>query len=363
MATLFLISGYFSSIAVSKKTQPQFLWEKFGRLLVPTFWYSVLSKGVIGATVARVRDGKGWLEVRKVFWDGVRGVRGVEGPVWYCALLGSFDVAYLLLRQNNFSCASAAASWKEMNPIADPTRIKNRDEPDIQLEDFKTKRRGPTLSTKNVITVLLMSSMSSFLIRIYWPIGTPFTPLNLNLGYVPQYILFYFLGICIHRRLRVCPYSAIARRSLRYLFVTVVIITVSALFQVRRELVKGEISFDTIVNLSCGGFNLLAFVYALWNEFNGFLFCFSLLYLFARTQALKREWRPYGFNIARYSYTAFLVHARAVVHIQCKLDRFAWNGVTKTVVVGFLGVFRSWIEAVLLCAVMKITGLDTICLL
>jgi len=37
--------------------------------------------------LALVRDRKSWEVVVKDIWVGLKGTRGVQGPVWYCATL------------------------------------------------------------------------------------------------------------------------------------------------------------------------------------------------------------------------------------------------------------------------------------
>lgn len=49
-----------------------------------------------------------------------------------------------------------------------------------------------------------------------------------------------------------------------------------------------------------------------------------------------------GFDPARWSYAAFLVHAPVVVGLQCVLDMWAASGVVKSGVVGGLGCLVSW---------------------
>jgi hypothetical protein len=62
--------------------------------------------------------------------------------------------------------------------------------------------------------------------------------------------------------------------------------------------------------------NLVATLYALWNETTGYLIGTYLLDLYKRKEIPKSKWG----NIGRFQYVAFLVHPVLLVGIQAAFE-------------------------------------------
>jgi hypothetical protein len=88
---------------------------------------------------------------------------------------------------------------------------------------------------------------------------------------------------------------------------------------------------------ACGGVNLFAVVYAVWNETTGFLICTYLLSWFQRNADF-----PMSGKVARYSFAAFLVHRPVSEVVEVACDAWLAGAVTKTITLGSVNVLSSW---------------------
>ena len=116
-------------------------------------------------------------------------VRGLRGPVWYCAVVLVIDVVFALVRPG---------------PFVQEDYLDERKEEMVQRK----------MSTRDVLSVLALTAVASFSIRIAYPIGTVFRPLGVQLGYTPQYVLYYTADVCIHHRPRQELHSTFSSRKL-----------------------------------------------------------------------------------------------------------------------------------------------------
>jgi hypothetical protein len=337
MGLFFLLSGYFSSIAAKKRTRTSFLKEKAKRLGVPMLVYSALGKGLMRAIVARRRDGANWVGVRSEFMQGVMSTRGVGGPMWYTALLLVFDTIYTIGWPQHFSApASDSPSAKASAKSTSKTQIASpRDLPSAIIP------RPP--GTWHVLITLLVAGLSSFIIRTQFPFGHIFLPLNLNFGYLPQYMLYYSTGIYFQRSHiplnRPCSARTIATTS------SLAVVLSAFSFSKARSLIATGNTLGDIIHLAGGGLNTFALLYPLLNELVGFTLAALLLRAFHHP-ILSSHWTLLGEDLAKGSYAAFLVHIPVLVETMTLIDEDAWryqSPVLKTVIVGQLAVQKSWI--------------------
>jgi glucan biosynthesis protein C len=214
-------------------------------------------------------------------------LRGIKGPVWYLGLVLIFDTIYAL---------------------------------------------APFIKTYaaefNTLQAFLWDIRACFLTRLLYPIGTTFTPLNLQLGYAPQYIAAYALGASLSSPTP--PMTPTTRNALVTTSILSAATVISLLY-----LYPDSYTFDSLK----GGPNFLAFCYAIWNETTGYLIGSALLDLFRRKRILNRRWA----NFAKYSYPAFLVHPIVCVGLQVWSDGWEAGGVLKTAVLGTAAVAGSWV--------------------
>ncbi|OAG06050.1 uncharacterized protein CC84DRAFT_1244953 [Paraphaeosphaeria sporulosa] len=336
MALFFLISGYFSARAAEKRSSAAFFKEKGKRLAVPGVVYSVLGPGVVEGIIALLRDGAPVHDAWNRSVGKVVSVRGARGPVWYCGVLLVFDGVFALAL---YPRASRTADVKEAGD-------KNAAKQD------KRKPHISHLRDAHIFLCLAGAALASFLLRLRWPIGTTFTPLGLEVGFLPQYIVYYATGIYAHCSLGTELHRLVPRTSVRIPRALSAIRTIQGILVLTVNTGVFLLLFTPTPEAHLrGGFNVLAACYAVFNETLGFLLSVLVLRVFGEQDWARRKWSVKGgslgeVELARWSYAAFLVHAPVVVGLQCGLDGWGVDGVVKSLVVGVLGCAGSWVSGI-----------------
>jgi len=148
-------------------------------------------------------------------------------------------------------------------------------------------------------------------VRIWWPLGWVFQPMNgLSVSYLPQYLSLYILGLVASRRnwfLKLIP--RIARKwSLIALLAT--LLTFGSLLALAGIPAAGATGPPQAVSGVAGGVNWLAFGYALWEAFVVVGVGIGLLVLF------REHWNHQGRlakGLAASVYTVYLIHPPVLV--------------------------------------------------
>ena len=299
----FYLSGAFSSQSARKKSSAEFLKEKLWRLGAPTIVYTLIGN-LMPILMVRVHAGNhiDWSAVSN-YW---KGLRGVKGPVWYSATLLIFDVTYAIYER--FSISASRPTFG--NPVL------------------------------NLTAVLTADISACFLVRLVYPIGTVFTPLNLQPAFLPQYIICYISG-----RSAIPVPSTISKHPLTSLTLTIAT-AISTL-----SLILGASDPKSLETL-LGGFTASALLIATWHETSGYFLGTAIFALFQKHA--RRRWG----TLARYSYPAVLVHPAVCVALQVATSGWMLDGVLMTAIVGTLGVVGSWIAG---WALVRILGLSRVC--
>lgn len=218
--------------------------------------------------------------------------------MWYLALLTIFDLIAVVLFPPNV---------QRQATLTDVLRLKRR----------------VWVPVAWAITIL-----GSFAVRQVYPVGTIFVPLGLQIAYLPQYILAYFAGhaAALTGNPFVLSFLSYDKNSVTKLLGTLTLVTFSLglIFLVPPA---GE----DHIQLCRGGFNLPALIYAIWNEV-GFatigpallaVFMKHLSFpLYLRSLRLKKDRSETGGGVflARYSYTAFLLHPLVSIAVELVIE-------------------------------------------
>ncbi|KAJ7757115.1 acyltransferase 3 [Mycena metata] len=296
MGMLFFLSGHFSAISASRKNWRAFCLDKLKRLGIPAVVYTLLVQPVAIILVRWAQHASIWAGL-KGYYSGINGVRG---PAWFIAVLLVFDLVYIFIRKT-FSPSS------------------------FLIPSSLPRYRWAVARCIFIIIV------TSFLIRLSYPVGRNLPPLGLQLAYAAQYVLAYTAGTCLSyiQQYLLVPHPARAL-ALAYLFAIISLAGIAIPFRLTPSI--------------AGGANLAALLYVIWNEVF-FYFIGSALYSVFQLYTMKR----WG-NTARYSYGAFLIHSVVIVALQILVDAGSasiihLHSVVKTVFVGFFGVILSWAVA------------------
>lgn len=157
LGLLFLIAGYFVAGSFDRRGFGSFVGERFRRLIIPTLIYMV----VVTPFIEYIELGNPWIGFS--FFGFLSGT----GVMWFVAALFFFSLIYALLR------------LMDRNPAPDSNR----------------KRLEPSFA--RVVLLILIISVSAFLIRIVQPIGT--SVLNFQFCYFASYIALFSMGIVSYR--------------------------------------------------------------------------------------------------------------------------------------------------------------------
>jgi glucans biosynthesis protein C len=318
MGTFFLLSGYYSAAAASRKSRTRFLEGKWKRLGVPAVVGTVVGVGVGRAMVDRIVKRRAWGEVLGEAIEEVRRTRGVRGAVWYCAVLGTFDCVYVLFRAGDFGTSGKKA---------------------LERKEGGDGMMGSQIETRRVLVALAATSLASFVIRYWYPIGTAFELLGVNLGYMPQYALAYAIGIWACRSGRDLAHLVTSWTR----FILLVIgtgATILGMGLLKRDVDNGSFLIEEVFELARGGFNKYALLYSFCNEFVGAWIASGSLVMFERR--LDGAWVVGNFDLARHSYATFLVHSSVLLFVQCLLHRREAGSVWMALLTGSIAVPTSW---------------------
>jgi hypothetical protein len=189
------------------------------------------------------------------------------GPLWFVAMLLIFDVLY--------------AAWRVT------TRSMN-----------SVRAIGHPFSYRAIICFILSLALASYLIRIIVPILSYVLEFP-TLGYLPQYITFFLIGIVAYRSdwLRSAPSSVARSFFVLALFATLTLLPFATS--------GGNVNF-------AGNGTWQSAVYALWDSTFAVGMSLGLIILFRHF--FNGQGR-FGRLISRQSYAAYVIHVPIIVII------------------------------------------------
>lgn len=260
MGLFFFLSGYFTPSSYDKKGPRLFIKERFIRLNTPIILYMLL----ISPIVQFISLQRNSLTFWQFYKTNILSLTSIEiGPLWFVFTLLIFQSIYFLVR------------------------IIQKESP------FNIQKPFPGVKT------LFISAFSigiiAFLLRMIFPIGELI--IGLQLGYFPAYILLFIAGIIAHRQdwLRNIPKNTIRNWARISLFISP-IFPLGFIF-----LPLGKLE---------GGWNLLAFLYAMWEPFVGIGICITLLVGFRK---YVNQTNPISKRLSDAAYTVYIIHSLIIV--------------------------------------------------
>ena len=275
MGFFFLLAGYFTPGPYDRKGPRSFLRDRLVRLGIPLLLYDLLLHPLV-VYIGSSLQGSYW----SFYGTFLLQMRGVTGVVWFLAVLLLFDLLY--------------AAWRGL------TRHRTQ----------TTTRTGKLPSYRAIFGFIFALGLVTFVVRIWWPAGWIFQLLNVPVGYLPQYISLYILGLIAYRRKWFFELTPKMGRdwSLIALMATLIILGGLVFPSAMQE--AGASGTRQAGYAIAGGFNWLAFSYALWESFVVVGVCIGLLVLF------RMRWNHQGRlarSLAASVYTVYLIHAPVLV--------------------------------------------------
>jgi acyltransferase-like protein len=334
MALFFFLSGHFTRLQIvsRKESRSTVLRSRLLRILLPAVVYTLLVPPTLYLMVwtsGREESESATTNAGSIYLSYWTHLRGINGPVWYLGLVMVFDtIAILLSRDSEY------------------------------LPAEKIIQRKPFWTPIVWVTVML----SSFAIRLVYPVGAIWTLLSLQPAYLPQYIFAYYgghLSAATSDIFILLPFQYNTRHSLRKLRLSIaallLIIGLMTVFEVK---VLG-FDFEELSKVSRGGWNFPAMFYAVWNELGFALIGFSLVGVFIEHG--NRQWTYGTLWLPRYSYGAYLLHPLTSVAIELAVEALmrcpsgyhdsrhdVWllfGPVLMTIAVGSMNIVATWITA------------------
>ncbi len=290
MGFFFMISGYFTPGSYDRKGAWPFLKDRLLRLGIPLLFYIVFIHPALGYVIALSTTGftGSFLDFLALYIRNYS-VLG-SGPLWFLEALLIFNGAYVL--------------WRG---LAKRVYI------GVKI-----------LENKTIAIFALMLGLTTFILRIWFPLGSNFAPLNFEIPLFPQYIALFIVGLIAYRSNWQLPKSTGGLWSR----VSVILLM---LFPFLNELYMA--TGNPIQRY--GGFHWQALTYAMWEQFIGIAIIITLLNLFREkynTQGRLLE------SMSKSSYTVYIIHVPIIIFLALSLQEIAMNPLLKLALVAFPAV-------------------------
>lgn len=265
MGLFLFISAYFVPGAYDRKGSGKFLIDRLVRLGIPLATYSWALRPLLIFLGMRS-------SLQSSFWKWYTGEYFRDygliggGPLWFIEALLLFSLAYVIWRLLKRS--------RSGHPI--------------------TTSQFPTNGTIAIFAFLL--GVTSFLVRLVFPVNDTFVPLNLQFANFSQYIALFILGLIAYQRnwLTTLPDSA----GKLWLGIAVLLVLLYGPLAL-----LGGATQD--VEPFFGGWHWQSLVFALWDAFLCISMCIGLIFLFQRR--LNHQ-GAIAHELSRSAYTTYLIH-------------------------------------------------------
>ena len=258
MALFFFISALLMPASYERKGVFAFLKDWAIRLGIPLLIYIFfLNPAIVGLV--------GELKGVAVDWGQLFGHYHTPGPMWFVLTLIVFELLYV--------------GYRTLHPRS------------------KTPTPKDFPSVAKLIVFMLTAGVVAFLIRLEYPVGKSW--FGLQFGYFPLYVGMYWAGLIAARQRWLEQISL--RKAKVWLAIVVVAIVAFALFCYLNRESGGS---------DAGGWNRLAFAYAMWEP----ILCVGISYFLL---AVFKHWgnRPNRFfrALSADSYLSYIVHPFFIV--------------------------------------------------
>jgi hypothetical protein len=253
----------------------------YGLVINPLLMYPLAKAGVIKLDGTFREFLGGYYASLRIDW----------GPLWFVGALLIFAVIYVLLRR-----ATQATSVR----------------PDV----------GGQPPGNIAIAVLAFAlGIVTFTVRLWFPIGKFFGPFAFQLGFFPQYITMFAVGIMAYRGDWLLRIDAHLGRLWLLAAAALAVVLFPILFVAGGALTGRVLPF-------LGGLHWQSFTYALWEQVVGLAMIVGLLVVFRERFSRQR-------NLARAMaaavYTAYIIHAPVVVLVTLGLRGVRLHALLKCV--------------------------------
>jgi len=241
MGCMFLLSGYFTPASFDRKGPWRLLIDRLVRLGIPMLFYDLVIHPFLIYWLARHDVHQ--LSFRQWAASYYTSFHLGRGPLWFVEALLMFSIVYMI--------------WRLASSRPVPQ----------QPADFKAP------SGRALIVLALFLGVTSFLVRLWRPVGWCYERLNFQLPFFPQYIVMFILGVLAYRR------QWLTRLSARLGRISLMIATVFIFVLFPSLIILGG-GAEGDASAFVGGLHWQALALALWEQSLGVLLTVGLLVLF-----------------------------------------------------------------------------------
>lgn len=312
MGFFFLLGGFFSAKSLTKKGPKTFLIQRILRLGIPIFLFVYLISPILRLSFRRIRY-KSAINLDSIRSTYLQLDFAYElGPMWFVVLLLIFS---LLL----------------------PFLIK-------YIQKYAAVLTNP--SRQHVLLIAFLIGFATFLVRIPFPVGTVFQPINLQTPYLIQYIFLFYFGAVVYFAGWEKEIPAISLKFWLHLDLLMVGLMPILFF------LSGGASGD--VTPALGGFQWQSLALSIWEQ----VFCLctitSLLVVFYKffnqSTNLTRE-------LAASSYAAYILHPLVLVILAAVLQNYRYSPLLKITITAVPALILCFLTA---SAFRRLPGINSI---
>ena len=273
MGLLFLLSAYLSVGSYDRKGPGPFLRDRFLRLGIPLLIFEFIIHPLQIYPLIRI----GAIEIEGSFSD--RLVRYYtsfhlgSGPLWFVETLLFFALIYTAIR------------------LVRPRLPEARAEP------------TPPPSSKAILLFGVVLGLLSFAVRLCWPVGWAFGPLNLQFPFFVQYLGMLVVGVIAYRHDWLLRLPRATGRLWLGVGIFLIVVVFPIMF-VAGGAPQGE------VEPFMGGWHWQALAYAMWDQVTGLAMMVGLIVFFR--ERLNRQGRLTR-EASAASYTVYIIHTPVII--------------------------------------------------
>jgi glucan biosynthesis protein C len=296
MGAFFLLSGYFTPVSFDHKGMGSFLKDRLLRLGIPLVVFIFVFNPVASIGYFQMPASLTGI-TSPLTWQTYPKLIGM-GPLWFLAMLLVFDLGY--------------AAWRMATRNRVPRLTINLAPPGYLI----------------IGAFVLILALATYLVRMVLPLGT-FVAGFPTLGYLPQYLSFFVLGIVASRS---NWFRTISGKTGRSGLITALVATV-LLLPVALTGLSPEL--NATANNIVGNGHWQSAVYALWDSTVSVGMCLGMITLFRRL--LDRSGRLGSF-LSKHSFTVYIVHAPIIVFLAVLLKGIQIEHLLKFGMAAVIGV-------------------------
>jgi len=297
MGFFFFISALFVAPSFRKKGVARFLADRFKRLGIPLVFYSLILSPVLNYIVEHYGYGRHHSIIE--YMSGYH--HWIDfGVLWFVAALLIFNLAYVVFKS-------------------------------IPAINFNLKVSWP--SNRQILIAGLVLGLLSFFTRLVFPTGWVLSPLGFQLGYFPQYIALFILGIVASNNNWLEQLNLKQGRYLRILAVFMVTVILPVMFIFYLVLKFPGSDFN-------GGWHTIAFSYSLWEQIAGVAIMGAMLCI------AKFKWNnPTAFmkKLSDNAFGVYIFHPLVLITLSLLVKSWTVDPVVKLIIVAPLAVVLSFV--------------------